>query len=428
MSKSTLELLGNNEVKITFTISSENFEKGIQKAYLDNRSKVDIQGFRKGKAPRQIVEKMYGAEFYHEDGLNNALPEAYGKAIEEHELNIVSRPNINVVSSTKEDGVVVEATVFVKPEVTVKDYKGVEIEKVEEKILAKDVNKKLEEEAEKNSRTEEVKRGVKVKDIVNLNFEGFVDGEAFEGGKGENFDLTIGSNTFIDTFEDQLVGLKAGEEKEVNVTFPKDYGQANLANKKAMFKVKINTVKTKTLPKIDDEFAKDFSEFETIKEYKASIKKELQVARKETAKRERENKIVEKLIEKTKFDIPEAMIENQVDNHIRDYAQQLKSQGLELEMYLEYMGQTIESLREVYKVDAEKQVRGRLILEAISKAENFEIKEEEVDKELTRISEVYKMPIENLKKAMRPEDIEGLKADLKTQKALELLVSTVKEI
>ncbi len=428
MSKSTLELLGNNEVKITFTISSENFEKGIQKAYLDNRSRVDIQGFRKGKAPRQIVEKMYGAEFYHEDGLNNVLPEAYGKAIEEHELNIVSRPNINVVSSTKEDGVVVEATVFVKPEVTVKDYKGVEIEKVEEKILAKDVNKKLEEEAEKNSRTEEVKRGVKVKDIVNLNFEGFVDGEAFEGGKGENFDLTIGSNTFIDTFEDQLVGLKAGEEKEVNVTFPKDYGQANLANKKAMFKVKINTVKTKTLPKIDDEFAKDFSEFETIKEYKASIKKELQVAKKETAKRERENKIVEKLIEKTKFDIPEAMIENQVDNHIRDYAQQLKSQGLELEMYLEYMGQTIESLREVYKVDAEKQVRGRLILEAISKAENFEIKEEEVDKELTRISEVYKMPIENLKKAMRPEDIEGLKADLKTQKALELLVSTVKEI
>lgn len=428
MGSVTIDKLENNKVKVSFEVTSEKFEEGIQKAYIYNRDKINIQGFRKGKAPRQIIEKMYGKDFFYEDGLNNVMQEAYELAINEAELDIVSRPEIDVKNISKEDGVKIEATVYVKPEITVKNYIGIEIEEVKTTIKEDDIQKVLDEEAQKNSRTEEVTRPIENTDIVNINFEGFIEDVAFDGGKGDNFDLTIGSNTFIDTFEEQLIGLSIGDKKDIKVTFPAEYGQADLQNKEALFKVTINNIKAITLPKIDDEFAKDVSEFDTLKEYKEKIKKDLEKTREVTAKHERENKVMEALIKSTKIEVPQPMIDTQVDNHIREYAQQLKSQGMELEMYLQYMGQTIDTLKEAYKNDSEKQVKGRIILETIAKVEKIEITDKDVKEELKRISDAYKMPMEKLEASIRPEDLKGINLDLKTQKALTLIMKNAKEV
>ncbi len=421
----TLEKLENNRVKLTFQIDAETFEKGVQEAYNKNKGKVNIQGFRKGKAPRQIIEKMYGAEFFYDDAINIVLPEIYEKAVTEENLEVVSRPQIDFEEVSKEKGATVIATVFVKPEVNVTDYKGLEVEKIESEVTEDDINNRLNQELDKNARLVEITdRAVQDGDVVTLDFEGFKDGVPFEGGKGENYELTIGSKTFVDTFEEQLVGLNIGEEKEVNVTFPENYGQADLAGQPALFKAKINAIKLKELPALDDEFAKDVSEFETLEEYKAKIKEELSTQKAEFAKNETQNKLMETLIKNTEINLPQVMIENQVESLVRDYAGQLQAQGISLDMYLEFMGQTMESLREVYKVEAEKQVRGRLILESIAKQENFEVAEEEVETEVNRIATQYQMPLEQLKNVMRPEDIEGIKGDIKTQKALAVVAET----
>ncbi len=420
-----VEILENNQVKITFQIDPESFEKGIQEAYKKNKSKINIQGFRKGKAPRAIIEKMYGKEFFYEDAVNIVLPEVYEKAVKEADLKVVSRPTIDFEEVSKETGATIIATVFVKPEVNVENYKGLEVEKVESEVTDEDINTRLNQELDKNARLVDITdRPIQDGDVVNLNFEGFKDGVAFEGGKGDNYDLTIGSKTFVDTFEEQLIGLKIGEEKEVNVTFPENYGQADLAGQPAVFNAKINSIKLKELPKLDDEFAKDVSEFDTLDEYKASIKEELSTQKAEYAKNETKNKLMELLITNTDINLPQVMVENQVESLVRDYASQLQMQGISLEMYLEFMGQTMESLREVYKVEAEKQVRGRLILEAIAVKENFEVTDAEVDAEVSRIATQYGMPLEQLKTTMREEDIEGIKGDIRTQKALELISDT----
>ncbi len=421
----TVEKLENNRVKLTFQIDAETFEKGVQEAYNKNKNKVNIQGFRKGKAPRQIIEKMYGTEFFYDDAINIVLPEIYEKAVTEANLEVVSRPQIDFEEVSKETGATVIATVFVKPEVNVENYKGLEVEKVEAEVTDEDVNSKLTQELDKNARLVEITdRAVQDGDVVSLDFEGFKDGVPFEGGKGENYELTIGSKTFVDTFEEQLIGLNIGEEKEVNVTFPENYGQADLAGQPALFKAKINAIKLKELPALDDEFAKDVSEFDTLDEYKAKIKEDLASQKAEYAKNETQNKLMETLIKNTEIDLPQVMVENQVESLVRDYAGQLQAQGISLEMYLEFMGQTMESLREVYRAEADKQVRGRLILESIAAQENFEVTEEEVDAEVNRIATQYKMPIEQLKNVMRPEDIEGIKGDIKTQKALAVVAET----
>ncbi len=421
----TVEKLENNRVKITFQIDAESFEKGIQEAYNKNKGKINIQGFRKGKAPRQIIEKMYGKEFFYDDAINIVLPSIYEKAVLEEGLDVVSRPQIDFEEVSKEKGATVIATVFVKPEVTVENYKGLEVEKVEAEVTDEDINNRLNQELDKNARLIEVTdRAVQDGDVVTLDFEGFKDGVPFEGGKGENYELTIGSKTFVDTFEEQLVGLNIGEEKEINVTFPENYGQADLAGQPATFKAKINAIKLKELPELDDEFAKDISEFDTLDEYKAKIKEELSTQKVEFAKNETQNKLMEKLVQSTDINLPQVMVENQVEGLVRDYAGQLQAQGISLDMYLEFMGQTMESLREVYRVEAEKQVRGRLILESIAKQENFDVSEEEIDNEVSRIATQYNMPLEQLKKVMRPEDVEGIKGDIRTQKALKLVAET----
>ncbi len=420
-----VEILEKNQVKITFQIDAESFEKGIQEAYNKNKGKINIQGFRKGKAPRQIIEKMYGKEFFYDDAVNIVLPEIYEKAVTEAGLEVVSRPSIDFEEVSKETGATVIATVFVKPEVKVENYKGLEIEKVEAEVTEEDINARLNQELDKNARLVEITdRAVQDGDVVTLDFEGFKDGVPFEGGKGENYDLTIGSKTFVDTFEEQLVGLQVNEEKEVNVTFPENYGQADLAGQPAMFKVKINAIKLKELPALDDEFAKDISEFDTLDEYKAKIKEELTSQKAEYAKNETNNKLMELLIKNTEINLPQVMIENQIENLIRDYAGQLQAQGISLDMYLEFMGQTMESLKEVYRSEAEKQVRGRLILEAIANTEGFEVTDEEVDNEVSRIATQYGMPLEQLKTVMRAEDIEGIKGDIKTQKALAVIADS----
>lgn len=420
-----VEKLENNQVKLTFHIDAESFGKGIQEAYNKNKGKINIQGFRKGKAPRQIIEKMYGKEFFFEDAVNILLPDYYEKAVTEADLDVVSRPTIDFDGVSLENGVTVIATVFVKPEVTVSNYKGLEVENFDPEVNDEDIQARLNQELDKNARLVEITdRPVQDGDVVTLDFEGFKDGVPFEGGKGENYELTIGSKTFIDTFEEQLIGLAIGEEKEVNVNFPENYGQADLAGQPALFKTKINGIKFKELPSLDDEFAKDVSEFETLEAYKAKIKEDLTSQKADFAKNQKQNKLMETLILNTEINLPVAMIENQVESLIRDYGMQLQQQGISLDMYLEFMGQTMESLREVYKPEAEKQVRGRLILEAIANAENFEISEEDVDAEVARISAQYGMPLEQLKSVMRAEDIEGIKGDIRTQKALDIIVDT----
>ncbi len=425
MSNINVEVLENNQAKITFQIDAETFQKGINDAYNKGKNKINIQGFRKGKAPRKIIEKMYGKEFFYDDALNIVLPEAYENAVNESALEVVSRPELDFGDFSEETGISVIATVYTKPEVKVENFKGLEVEKVEDTVTEEDILARLNQDRDKNSRLVEVTdRPVQDGDIVTLDFEGFKDGVAFEGGKGEGYELTIGSKTFVDTFEEQLIGTNIGEEKEVNVTFPENYGQADLAGQPATFQTKIHAIKLKELPELDDEFAKDVSEFDTLDEYKAKIKEDLSVQKAEYAKSELQNRLMEQLVETVEINLPESMVEMQVENLVRDYASQLQSQGISLEMYLEFMGQTMESLREVYKPEAEKQVRGRLILEAIANQENFEVSDEEVDGEIERISKAYGMPVENLKQVMRPEDVNGIKGDIKTQKALKLITDS----
>ncbi len=425
----TVENLEKSMAKITITVDADAFEEAMVKSYNKNKKNISIQGFRKGKAPRKMVEKLYGPEVFYEDAANYAIPDAYEEAAKESGLEIVSRPEIDVVEIEKGKDFVFTATVAVKPEVTLGDYKGIEVEKKTVKVMAADVNAEIDKVREQNSRMITVEnRGIKKDDTAVIDFEGFVDGEPFQGGKGEDYSLVIGSHTFIDTFEDQLVGKKAGEEVDVNVTFPEEYHEASLKGKPALFKVTVKEIKKKELPKLDDEFASEVSEFETLKEYKASVKKNLTERRKEEAKREKENEVVEKVVENITVELPEPMVDEQTQQMIQEFAGRLSSQGLSFDQYMQMTGMTADALMGQMKPEAEKRIRTRLALEAIVDAEKIKATAKDIDKEIENMANMYQMEVDKIKEMIGDAEKEQIGKDLAVQKAVDFVVKNAVEV
>ena len=424
----TVENLENNMAKLTIEVSAEDFEKALQGAYEKNKGKITVNGFRKGKVPRQMIEKVYGAGVFYEDAANSLIPGEYAKAAEDSKLDIVSQPEIDVTQIEKGKSFIFTATVALKPEVTLGDYIGVEIEKTDVKVTADDVKAELEKVRDQNSRLVSVTtRGVKDKDHTIIDFEGFVDGVPFEGGKGLDYPLVIGSHSFIDNFEEQLIGAKIGNEVEVNVTFPEDYHAENLAGKPALFKVTVKEIKVKELPKLDDDFAKDVSEFDTLADYKADIKAKLTEEKKEAAAKEKQSKAVAKAVENAAMVIPEAMVKTQANRIAEDFVQRLQQQGLSLDMYLQYTGATPEKFLESLKPEAEARIKNSLVLEAIAKAEDIKVSDEELDAEIVKMAEMYKMEVDKLKEYMGDAEKDQIKADMAVQKAAELIADKAVE-
>ena len=424
-----VENLEHNMAKLTITVSAEEVEKALQAAYLKQRSKISLPGFRKGKVPRQMIEKMYGPEVFYDEAANHMISEAYGKAYDECELEIASQPTIDIVQLEKGKPFIFTAEVAVKPEVTLGDYKGIEVEKKTVKVMAADVNAEIDKVREQNSRMITVEnRGIKKDDTAVIDFEGFVDGEPFQGGKGEDYSLVIGSHSFIDTFEDQLVGKKAGEEVDVNVTFPEEYHEASLKGKPALFKVTVKEIKKKELPKLDDEFASEVSEFETLKEYKASVKKNLTERRKEEAKREKENEVVEKVVENITVELPEPMIDEQTQQMIQEFAGRLSSQGLSFDQYMQMTGMTADALMGQMKPEAEKRIRTRLALEAIVDAEKIKATAKDIDKEIENMANMYQMEVDKIKEMIGDAEKEQIGKDLAVQKAVDFVVKNAVEV
>lgn len=424
----TVENLEKNMAKLTIEVSAEDFEKALQRAYEKNKGKITLNGFRKGKVPRQMIEKVYGAGIFYEDAANDLIPGEYSKAAEESKLDIVSQPEIDVTQIEKGKSFIFTAQVALKPEVTLGEYKGVEIEKCDVKVTAEDVKAELEKVRDQNSRLVSVTtRGVKDKDQAIIDFEGFVDGVPFEGGKGTDYPLTIGSHSFIDNFEDQLIGAKIGKEVEVNVTFPENYQAAELAGKPATFKVTVKEIKVKELPKADDEFAQEVSEFETLAEYKADIKKKLTEQKKEEAKKERQSKAVAKAVENASMEIPEAMITSQANRMVEDMAQRMQQQGLSLDMYLQYTGMTVDKMLEDARPEAEIRIKNSLVLEAIVKAEKIKVSDEELEEEINKMAQMYQMEVDKVKEFLGDREKEQIKEDIAVQKAAELVASKAVE-
>lgn len=424
----TVENLEKNMAKLTIEVSAEDFEKALQKAYEKNKNKIAVNGFRKGKVPRAVIEKVYGAGVFYEDAANILIPKEYSKAAEESKLDIVSQPEIDVTQIEKGKSFIFTAEVALKPEVTLGEYLGVEIEKTDAKVTADDVKAELEKVREQNARLVDVtSRGVKDKDQAVIDFEGFVDGVPFEGGKGTDYPLTIGSHSFIDNFEEQLIGAKIGKEVEVNVTFPENYQAAELAGKPATFKVTVKAIKVKELPKLDDDFAKDVSEFETLADYKADIKKNLTEKKKEEAKREKEAKAVAKAVENASMDIPEGMIKLQVNNMVNEFAQRLQMQGLSIDQYIQYMGSNHQQFMESLKPEAVTRIKNSLVLEAVVKAENITATEDDFEEEVKRMADMYKMEVDKVKEILGDNEKEQIMSDLAIQKAAELIASKAVE-
>lgn len=414
--------------KLTVEVSAEEFEKALNGAYMKQRGKISIPGFRKGKVPRQMVEKMYGVEIFYDDAANAIIPEAYAKAYDESELEIVSQPKIEVVQIEKGKPFIFTAEVALKPEVTLGEYKGLKVDKYSNRVTQKEVEERLVQEQEKNARTIAVEgRPVQDKDEVVLDFEGFVDGVAFEGGKGENYPLTIGSGAFIPGFEEQLIGAEAGKEVEVNVTFPQEYHAPELAGKAAVFKCTVNEIKAKELPELDDEFAAEISEFDTLDELKADIKAKIKEQKNADGKRQKEDQAMEQVVENATMDIPEAMIDTQVRQMADDFAQRMQQQGLNMEQYFQFTGMTAEKMLEELRPQAVKRIQTRLVLEAIVKAENIEITDERIDEELAKMAEAYKMEVEKLKEFMGENEKAQMKMDLAVQEAVTLVVDNTVE-
>ena len=425
----TVENLEKSMAKLTITVSAEDFEAAMVKSFNKNKNSISIQGFRKGKAPRKMVEKLYGPEVFYEDAANFAIPDAYEEAAKDSGLEIVSRPEIDVVDIGKGKEFVFSATVALKPEVTLGEYKGLEVEKKVVKIMAADVNAELEKVREQNSRMVTVdNRGIKKDDTAVIDFEGFVDGEAFAGGKGEDYPLVIGSHSFIDDFEDQLIGKKTGDEVEVNVSFPEEYHEASLKGKPALFKVTIKEIKNKELPTLDDEFASEVSEFETLKDYKASVKKSLTEKRKEEVKREKENEVIEKAIENISVEIPEAMIDEQVQQMVQEFASRISSQGISFEQYMQMTGMTPNALMGQMKPEAEKRIKTRLTLEAIVKAEGIKASDKEIEAEMEKMAAMYQMEVDKVKEMMGETEREQIAMDVAVQKAVDLIVKNAVEV
>lgn len=428
MSKAKIEKLENHLVRVTLTISSEQFEEGVKYAYNKNKGQISVPGFRKGKVPKAMIEKTYGKDFFYEDAINFVFPAAYETALVENNIIPVSRPTLEQ-PKFENDEVVLSALVFEKPEITVSNYKGVEIEKVSTEATEEDIMQEIKKELDANSRLVSKADGeIENGDVVKIDFEGFVDGVAFDGGTATDYSLEIGTKTFIDTFEEQLVGKKVGEDVDVNVTFPEGYQNNNLSGKPALFKVKVKEINAKELPAIDDDFASSVSEFDTLEEYKKDLFEKLTETKKQSAEAERETKVINKIIEQTELDIPQVMIENRVSQMIEDFRSQVEQQGLKLEEYLGFLGQNIEGLRGIYTNEAKTQVYARLVLEAIGKAEKFEISDEEFDTEIERIATMYQMEPSQLKSVMRPEDRAGILEDIQTQRALKFVVEHSVEV
>lgn len=418
------EQVEKNLVKLTFEISREEFEKGIDKAYKKNVKKINVPGFRKGKVPKAVIEKYYGEGVFYEDALNFALPDSYDAAVKEADIIPVARPEIDVEEIKAGEPIVVTALVTTKPEVKLGKYKGIKVDKIEYTVSEEDIDKDIEATRKKNARLITVEdRPIENGDIAVIDFEGFCDGVAFPGGKGENYELEIGSGSFIPGFEDQLIGAEKDADVDVNVTFPEEYHAADLAGKDATFKVKVHEIKTREYPELDDDFASEVSEFETMDEYRKSVKERLEKAAEEKAKTETENAIVEKAVEASSVDIPDAMIGAQVDRMVNDFAQRLAYQGMNLDMYLQYTGSTMETFREGFKEQAEKQVRNSLVIEAIAKEEGIEANQEEIDEKIVEMSKMYNMEIDKLKELLRPEDIEGISKEIAFVKAIDMLVN-----
>ncbi|HIS32098.1 MAG TPA: trigger factor [Candidatus Limivivens intestinipullorum] len=424
-----VEKLEKNMAKLTIEATAEEFEKAVQKAYQKNKSRINLPGFRKGKAPRVMIEKMYGKGVFYEDAANELIPEAYGKALEECDLDIVSRPEIDVTQIEAGKPFIFTATVALKPEVTLGDYKGVEVTARPVEVTDDEVQAEIDKEREKNSRVTDVDdRGVEKGDLIKLDFDGSVDGEPFEGGKAENYDLTVGSGSFIPGFEDQLIGAKIGQELDVNVTFPEDYHAENLRGKAAVFKCKVNEIKVKELPEADDEFAQEVSDFDTLEEYKADIRKNLTERKEREAKNAKETEVVAKIVENAEMDIPEPMVNGQVTNMLQDFARRMQSQGLTMEQYFQFTGMDEAKVREQMRPEALKRIQNSLVLEAVAKAENIEISDERVDEEIAKMAEAYKMEVDKLKELMGDYEKEQMKKDLALQAAVDLVTEAAKEV
>ena len=423
-----VEKLEKNMAKLTIEASAEDLEKAIEQAYQKQKKQISIPGFRKGKVPRQMVEKMYGKEVFYEDAANALIPDAYDKALEECEEDIVSSPKIEVTQIEAGKPFIFTATVALKPEVKLGKYKGVKVDKIDTTVTDEEVEAEINKERENNAGNITVEdRPVKDGDMTTLDFEGFVDGVAFEGGKGENYPLTIGSGAFIPGFEEQLVGAEIGKEVEVKVTFPEDYQAENLKGKDAVFKCTIKEIKEKQLPELDDEFASEVSEFETLAEYKEDIKKNLTEKKEKDAKNAKEDAAIQAAVEASEMEIPEAMLETQQRQMVDEFAQRITMQGLSMEQYFQFTGTNYQQMVEQVKPQAEERIKSRLVLEAIAKAENIEVTEEDYEKELETMADVYQMELDKVKELMGEREKKNIMQDLAVRKAAEFVAENAKE-
>ncbi len=424
-----VEKLEKNMAKLTIEVSAEDLDKAMQAAYQKSKGKISIPGFRKGKAPRKMIEQMYGKGIFMEDAANALIPEHYGKALEECDLEIVSQPEIDVVQAEPGKAFIFTAEVAVKPEVTLGEYKGLEVPKTEIAVTEEEVDAEIKKEQEKNSRTVTVEdRAAENGDITTIDFEGFVDGVAFEGGKGTDYPLTLGSGSFIPGFEDQIVGAKTGDHVEVNVTFPEEYQAEELAGKAAVFQCDVKKIETKELPELDDDFAQDVSEFDTFVEYKDSVKKNLEEKKAKDAERAKEDAAVEKAVENAQMDIPDAMVNTQARQMVDDFARRMQQQGLSMDQYCQYTGLTIDKLIEDSKPQALKRIQTRLVLEKVAEVEDIQPTDEEVDAEIAKMAEAYKMEADKIKELLGEAELGQMKKDLAVQKAVTMMAETAKEV
>ena len=423
-----VEKLEKNMAKLTIEVAAEELEKAIEAAYQKNKSKISIPGFRKGKVPRQMIERMYGKEVFYEDAANALIPDAYEKALDECEEDIVSSPSIDVVQIEAGKPFIFTAEVALKPEVKLGKYKGVKVEKADITVTDEEVDAEITKERENNARNIEVTdRAVKDGDITTLDFEGFVDGVAFEGGKGENYPLTIGSGAFIPGFEEQLIGAEIGKEVEVNVTFPEDYQAEDLKGKAAVFKCTVKEIKEKQLPELDDEFASEVSEFETLAEYKADVKGKLEERKAKEAKDAKEAAVIEEIVKDSEMEIPEAMLATQQRQMVDEFAQRIQMQGLSIDQYFQFTGSSYEQMIEQVKPQAEKRIQSRLVLEAVAKAENITATDEDYEDELKVMAEAYQMEVEKVKELLPEKSVAQIKEDIAVKKAAEFVVENAKE-
>lgn len=424
-----VERLEHNMAKLTIEVPAEEVEKALQAAYLKERGKISLPGFRKGRVPRQMIEKMYGPEVFYDEAANRMISEAYAKAYDECELELVSQPKIEITQLEKGKEFIFTAEVAVKPEVKLGEYKGLKVDKVSTRVTQKEVDKEIDKERERNARTIDVTdRAVQDKDQITLDFEGFVDGVAFEGGKASDYPLTIGSGAFIPGFEDQLIGANIDEEKEINVTFPEEYQAKELAGKAAVFKCTVHSIKAKELPELDDEFVSDVSEkSETVDAYKAEVKAKIKERKENEGKQKREDQSVEQAVANAEMDIPEAMISFQSRQMVDDFARRIMQQGMTMEQYFQFTGLSEEKMMEEFKPEAEKRIRTRLTLEAIVAAENIEVSEERLDEELQKMADSYKMEVDKLKEYMGENEKKQMKEDIAIQEAVTLIANAAVE-